>query len=227
MAEQEKSFTTNQTCGHCSNTAPMEIVHTYSQVKDYDDPRSGLSWQAGNVYELLTCPACGGVSLRRYYWHEYMDPDDVKINTVYPSMEDIPQGLPETIEREYRAALKVRSISPNAFGVLLGRLLELVCEDRKATGTKLNDKLKDLADRNEIPAKLVDMANNLQQLRHYGAHATLGELTPSEVPILDKLCRAILEYVYSAPHLVKEAEERLRLLRTVGRKRSGKREKDT
>ena len=229
MAEQEKSFTSDQTCGHCSNTAPMEIVRTYSQVKDYDDPRSRLSSEEGTIYELLACPACKGISLRRYYYHEYMDPDQVKIDMIYPSTEDMPQGLPETIEREYKAALKVRGISPNAYGVLLDRLLDLVCEDRKATGTNRNTKLKNLADRNEIPIKLVEMASSLHELRHYGAHATLGELTPNQVPILDKLCRAILEYVYSAPHLVKEAEEHLRLLRAAGRerKRSVKREKDT
>jgi hypothetical protein len=42
----------------------------------------------------------------------------------------------------------------------------------------------------------------------------LGELTSAELPVLDDLTRAILEYVYSAPFLAREAEERLAKLKT-------------
>lgn len=61
----------------------------------------------------------------------------------------------------------------------------------------------------EIPKKLIGVSKSLRILRNIGAHATLGELTTDEIPILDNLCRAILEYVYSAPFLVEEAEKRV------------------
>ena len=35
-----------------------------------------------------------------------------------------------------------------------------------------------------------------------GAHAASGELTESEIPILDELCEAILEYIYVSPSRV-------------------------
>jgi Domain of unknown function (DUF4145) len=63
----------------------------------------------------------------------------------------------------------------------------------------LNKKLNDLAEKGEIPTKLVEVAHSLRKLRNFGAHASLGELTRDEIPILDDLCRAILEYVYNAP----------------------------
>ena len=44
-------------------------------------------------------------------------------------------------------------------------------------------------------------------------HAQLGELTEKEVPVLDALCRAILEYVYGAPDLVARVKARLDGLR--------------
>ena len=116
--------------------------------------------------------------------------------------------LPATLQQEFEAALRVRSASPNAYGVLLGRLLELVCDDRGAEKGKLSARLKDLSEQGEIPNKLVEMAA-LQELRNVGAHASVGELTTTEVPILDSLCRALLEYVYSAPHLLKQAADRL------------------
>jgi len=115
---------------------------------------------------------------------------------VYPRHAEVPVGLPATLQQEFEAALRVRSASPNAYGVLLGRLLELVCDDRGPVRAR------------GVPNKLVEMAA-LQELRNVGAHASVGELTTTEVPILDSLCRALLEYVYSAPHLLKQAADRL------------------
>ena len=97
--------------------------------------------------------------------------------------------------------------------MLLGRLLELVCQDRNASGKYLGTRLKDLASKGEIPDKLVGVADGLKNLRNVGAHPTLGELTVSELPIMDSLCRAILEYVYSAPFIAQQAETRFNQLK--------------
>ena len=76
-----------------------------------------------------------------------------------------------------------------------------------------------LAKRGEIPLKLVDVVSNLREFRNVGAHATLGELSATDVPLLDDLAKAILEYVYSAPFLAKRAEDRLSQL--TKRKKTG------
>lgn len=207
MGKREKRFTGDERCEHCANTVPREIVAEYSDVKSYDDyPRSDISWEAGTVYQLLVCPACGCVTLRSYNWQD--GPMDDGFKTLYPTQSERPLGLPDSIARAYDAAQKVRNIDANAYGVLLGRLLELVCQDRHAGGEFLANRLKDLASKGEIPDKLVGVANGLKNLRNVGAHPTLGELTVSELPIMDSLCRAILEYVYSAPFIAQQAETR-------------------
>jgi len=66
----------------------------------------------------------------------------------------------------------------------------------------------------------VDVAAGIRKLRNIGAHADLGELTEAELPVLDGLTRAILEYVYSAPLLAREAEERLAKLKKRKLKRA-------
>jgi hypothetical protein len=200
-------------CGHCGNSAPMQIVAVYSQVTDYEAPGTPVHWQAGNIYELVLCPACKQVSLRSTYYHDAYDPEDMDYTLLYPSSETAPEGLPQSIAKAYEAARRVRNIDANAFAVLLGRVLELVCEDRQATGRDLYAKLQDLAAKREIPEKLVDVGHGLRNLRNVGAHAVLGELTSAEAPILDALTRAILEYVYSAPLLAQMAERRLDQLR--------------
>jgi hypothetical protein len=186
----------------------MEHVAEYSQVKEYSDDKYSLRWDAGAVFELLVCPACEGATLRRYYYHELRDPEEWILDVLYPQAEKIPSGLPVKIKSAYREAARVKN-SPNAYAVLIGRLLEAVCEDRKAVGNTLAKKLDDLAARGEIPGPLAEITHNLRSLRNIGAHAGPVELTAAEVPLLDDLCRAVLEYVYSAPQLVERVKTRL------------------
>lgn len=127
---EQKTFSVNVICGHCANRAPMEIIYRRSQLKDYRDSHGGLEWEEGYVYELLLCPACSGITLRRHYWHDFREPDQIMEEVLFPTETDLPPGLPKNIKREYLAALQVRNVSPNSYGVLLGRLLEMVCEDR-------------------------------------------------------------------------------------------------
>ena len=169
----------------------------------------------GYSAHLSKCPACSGIILRRYYWHDFaVDPSEIVYEELYPVANELPLGLPDEISKAYRAALKVRNIDTNAYVILLGRVLELVCVNRDATGNNLDNKLKNLSQKGEIPEKLVDVASGLRKLRNIGAHASLGGLTEAEIPVLDKLTLAILEYVYSAPLLAKEAEGRLKKLKS-------------
>lgn len=188
----------------------MEVVGEYSDVRQYDDDGTGTPYEAGPVFELCKCPACDGITLREHGWHSgYMDGSDIEYRTLYPLGEKALRGLPPKIDAAYRAAQKVRNIDANAYGVLVGRMLDLVCEDREARGATLAERLKSLAEKGEIPDKLVNVATGIRRLRNVGAHADLGELTTADLPVLDDLTRAVLEYVYSAPSLAREAEARL------------------
>ena len=208
-ADRTTRYSSATRCGHCGNVAPMFIVASYADtvVDEYPD---GPPVEHGTIYEVLKCPACREVLLRSYFWNDMMESEgDVTFRLLYPYDARMPLGLPEPIEKAYRAAIKVKSIDANAFGVLVGRAVEMVCSDRGASGDTLHKKLKDLAERGEIPTKLVDVADKLRALRNVGAHAELGELTPEEVPIVEDLCRAILDYIYTAPYLAQRAEESL------------------
>jgi hypothetical protein len=221
MKEKEQRFSEVISCGHCGNVSVMKVEGEYSQVKSYFS--EGTGWEDGYYYELLCCPSCERVTLRRCRWHDGMDPDDVVFQTLYPAERSRePRGLPERIGKAYEAALKVREIDANAYGVLAGRLLELVCDDRGASGDNIDKKLANLVSKGEIPDKLAEVAKNLRNLRDVGAHATLGDLTPREVPILSDLVRALLEYVYGTPALVEDARERLRKLKAARKKNKPK-----
>ncbi len=215
MTNTERQTTGFIECIHCGNRAPMNILAKYyaSTIPNDDDEFSHYRYrEEGYHYQLLLCLACKEVTFWRYFESEYVD-DDMPFEILYPSTLSRLSGLPSRIQRAYEIALKVRPIDVNAYGVLLGRILEMICEDRKATGKDLNEKISNLATKNEIPGNLANVAHGLRRLRNIGAHASLGELTPQEIPILDNLCRAILEYVYVAPSLAAQAEQRFNSLK--------------
>lgn len=208
MSDKTK-YTEVVKCGHCGNRAPMKLLATHSQADQLDEYDNYVG-ACGEIFELLECPACEKLVLRQYFWQDGMESHEVVHETLYPREGRIPVGLPEPIHRGYEAALRVRSIDGNAYAVLIGRVVEMVTTDRGATGRYLNDRLKDLASRGEIPAKLVEVAESIKQFRNVGAHATLGDLSPVEAAILEDLCRGLLEYVYSAPYWVAQAEKCLK-----------------
>ena len=201
-------FTTPLTCLHCGNTAPMLIQAKYSRIKTHEIPN--ISWDEGPFWEILECTACNRVLLREGRWHEFIHADTgPEYEILYPNGTEQIRGLPTNIAKSYAAAQRVKAIDSNAFAVLLGRVLELVCIDKKAEGRSLFERLKEIANKGIMPQQLAEMANALRQLRNIGAHADLGELTASEVPILEDLSRAILEYIYSAPALVQLVQSKI------------------
>jgi Domain of unknown function (DUF4145) len=100
-------------------------------------------------------------------------------------------------------------IEAHAFAVLVRRLLEMICLDKGAQGRNLFEQLKFLVQTGVIPRQLIDIANGLRNFGNIGAHAAGVQLSENEVPVIDALCRAILEYVYGAPHLVALAQQTL------------------
>lgn len=217
-SDEKRRFSQATKCGHCGNTAPMEIVTSYDRSMTDEDLDHRMQWTISSHWELLVCPACNGVSLRTYGWGDYMDPgeDSPDYEVLYPAHERDLGGLPESVSKAYKAAQQVRHIDSNAYGVLLRRVLEVVCLDRGATGSTLAASLKQLADKGEIPDQLATIGHRLRDFGNVGAHASLGDLPVDAVPIVGDLCRAVLEYVYSAPRLIKRAEERLSQLKTKG-----------
>lgn len=207
------------TCRHCGNVSQMDIIGNVADDYTEEDPETGMSFDGGTHYSVLKCPACVKVNIVSYGWHEAMESDDeISYDFLFPQNPNYPIGLPEKILTAYNAAEKVKTIDVNAYAILMRRLLELVCLDRNATSGTLAAMLKELANKNEIPNKLVKVASGLKDFGNIGAHAGSGDLTETEIPIVNALCSAILEYVYSAPYLATIAENKLTTIKSKGKK---------
>src|SRR5947207_11659430 len=159
-------------CGTCDKTANQEVVAEYDQNVEENFESQGEEYLYIDTYilRLSLCASCESVNLS-------VQDDGGEVSVLYPSPPAHLEGLPAKVAKAYKAARAVRLIDPNAFAVLLGRVLEIVCLNRKASGASLSEQLKDLATKGEIPGPLGEMAHQLRFLRNVGAHATLGELT--------------------------------------------------
>jgi hypothetical protein len=197
------------------------VVSRHAALRDHYDEAVG-DYRVGYAFLMIECPACNNITLLRQEWHTGMD-DAVpqQVDVVYPSQRPVTAGLPPVIQKAFEAAERVKSVDANAYGVLVRRGLELVCQNRGAKGRSLHDQLQDLGAKNEIPARLVTIAFGLKNLGNIGAHAGLGDLSPREVSLMDSLFDAILEHVYGAPHLIEVVERRIRELKTGRSAKSG------
>ena len=205
-APQEYSFPLR--CEHCGNKSAMPIIAWIPQ-EGPEGPQERTGWK------LLQCPSCAGVTLVETAFRppDIFDESDESWRFLYPRAATSPRGLPPDVAKAYEAARQVSRIDSNAFAVLLGRVLDKVCIDRQTTGNSLYERLNSLSANGEIPPHLAQMADHLRHMRNIGAHADLGELTPREVPTLDALCRAVLEYVYTAPAMIKQVETQIQRLK--------------
>jgi len=206
-------------CRHCGNISKMQIIGNVNDDHQEIDPECGPTGAWGTHYSILKCPACEKINIVSYGWHDGMESDDeISYDFLYPQNSNYPLGLPENILIAFKAAEKVKAIDVNAYAILMRRLLELVCIEKGAKKENLATMLKELADKNEIPLKLVKVASGLKDFGNIGAHAGSGDLTEREIPIVNALCSAILEYVYSAPYLATIAENKLKTIKTKAKK---------
>jgi len=202
-------------CRYCGNKGTMRILaeaRETEQHEDNSDPGFPLEWEAGNIFQTLRCYSCHQVTFYRFSVHTGTDPEYIDRSydqILYPSAAESPMGLPTTIQREWDAAMRVRRVSPNAFAVLLGRVLDQICTDHQAEGNFLHNRIEHLASSGKLPEPLKEVAHGLKDLRNFGAHGNLGDLDPNDAPMLESLCRALLMYLYTVPALSADAKKRL------------------
>jgi Domain of unknown function (DUF4145) len=197
-------------CGHCGNQTVWELHEPY----ETDKKSSKRTWEVSEykVYTTLMCSTCFQPTLRKTIM-VYLEVDNELVEgeteILYPTKIVQLKNLPETIEKKYQAALRVRFIEPNACAVLVGRTLEAACNHENAEGRNLAQKLNELAQRGRIPDTLAEMAQQLRELRNLGAHDAEDEVTEEDVPIILDFLEAILEYLYVAPAKIEAVRARL------------------
>ncbi|MFT3788351.1 MAG: DUF4145 domain-containing protein [Tepidisphaeraceae bacterium] len=103
----------------------------------------------------------------------------------------------------------MKQLAPNAFAVMIRRALEEICDDRGVNGRNLVEKLRELAKRGDMPPTLAEVTTVLRTLGNVGAHVSGASITVPQTWAIDEFFRAIVEYVYVAPHKLASFRKKL------------------
>lgn len=184
-------------CGHCG--FPGALLHMGNVVAEtihdhlagYGDITIEIIWV------LHRCPACSEPTLSEFR-DGIDDPLADELRRLYPTARDN-NAVPKSIREPYDRALRVKKIDPGFYAVGIRRMLEAVCDDQAILPGDLFIRLTALADREAIPAKLEEQAQELRRLGNLGAHSKDIDVNQSDVPVIEDFAEAVLEYLYRAP----------------------------
>jgi hypothetical protein len=110
----------------------------------------------------------------------------------------------------YEEVWPLRHRAPAAFVGQVRRLLEFVCEDRKAAGRSLFEQLRHLVTQGTLPGYFTSITDLLRVVGNMGAYATDEDLSRWDAELIDDFFRSVVEYVYVAPAKIRRMQERLR-----------------
>lgn len=199
-------------CDHCGNVTFQDVI----------DERTRDEFSATYIY--CQCSICDEVTLRRlnYDWRAYeklvdeaaaeylpeeMDLDEIEPETLWPPALSLPPEAPERVRAIYEEARRVRRQSPSSFAVQIGRAMEAVASDKNAEGHTLNQKLRWLVDKRDLPDVFGRMLHANRIFRNWGAHDAATDVEAEDVEIIDQFFRAFIEYLYVAPAKVQQVEK--------------------
>jgi len=197
-------------CPHCGNRAPQRLIHIQKHFE--------RSWSVSDGSEseptpwstfIAVCETCGHLLL-------YDNPGDVigekdfyKCSLVFPLEAKLHNAVPEKISKIYDEAHRIKEIAPNAFAVQIRRALEALCEDRGVDHGNLQQKIKELAAKGDVPPVLSEVSDALRLLGNIGAHGVDESVHPLLAYAVDDFFRAIVEYVYVAPSKLRDFKKQM------------------
>lgn len=192
-------------CGHCANRDSLKEVETVEVKrwsKDQGPQFGDISFVA--YVQVSKCSVCEGITIWKFTWVDEVG-DAVGEQKLYPSQRDH-SALPSKIRQRLEAADRVRRIDPGLYAVAIRRLLESVFNEQGAEGRDLAAKAKDLAAKDQLPPTISIAVSHLRDIGKYGAHDEEIEVSASDVPVIEDLANAVLEFIYRAPAAIAALE---------------------
>lgn len=209
-------------CPHCGNRAPQKLVYIQGYENRWfseDGEESDRGSVPMNTYFVAVCETCSEVLIYSDAVGDNTSETFSDSQLLWPK-SGLHKSVPRTIADCYLEAERIRNLAPNAFAVQIRKGLEAICDDRGAGQGNLQERLKELVSRGEIPATLAKMSEVLRVLGNLGAHATDQGIKQVLVWAMDDFFRAVVEYVYVAPSKLEDFQTRLDRLGKKGEQES-------
>ena len=181
----------------------MDSVEVSRWTQDLGEHLRDLSF--ARFVQISKCSVCKDITVWKFTWVDGLG-ENIGEQRLYPTQRDH-SSLPTKVRSRLEAADRVRALDPGLYAVAVRRLLETVFNEQGAEGRDLYAKVQDLVAKDRLPSMIADAASRLRELGKYGAHDEEIEVCKDDVPAIEDLANAILEYVYRAPATIAALEE--------------------
>jgi hypothetical protein len=201
-------------CPHCGNEAPQLLIHKQKFFRKNwnskpNEPSEHTPWSSF----VAACQTCGNLLIYDNAGDQTDDKRFSRCDLVYPTWRLIPGSIPKIVADAYSEASRIREKSPNAFALLIRRALEVVCNDQGVIGKNLQQRIKLLSERGDLPPILAEATNLLRLIGNIAAHDDKNAVHPIFVRAIDEFFNAIVEYLYVSPKKIADFRRRLEVLK--------------
>lgn len=207
-----------ENCYHCGNKGLLNIVGSHTEkfggyfINENGEQDNDLS--ESFTWLMLSCPVCRFITLKQNYTNEcYYDPrSDTQMfdyEVLYPENKINLHNVPKDIASSFEAALKIRNINSDLTLISLRKTLELICNEKKATGKTLDAKIQDLINSNIFPKEFKDASWIIRKLGNEAAHSNETTVHNNDVKEITNLLYTIINYLYVTPYKIKYLKEKI------------------
>jgi hypothetical protein len=192
-----------QVCTACGAEAPHKLsFHHLPARKGESKKRNHL------VYWVTICQACNELVLwGDNDWKGLVGFHTNELLPLFPINSDFDDSfIPDRIVNDYKEALKIKRLSPNAFSVLARRALESICDDKKVKTANLAKRLELLVQQENFPDSVKGLAKSIRVVGNIGAHSG-DDVSIEQADVIDDFFKFIVEFVYVVPNRLKQFEE--------------------
>ncbi len=189
----------------------LRHLHTseHKVFGDYIDEK--IKVQKIVYYNIEECTICNGPFIFSTENHQSISDTDEEL--LWPEMGILPKSVPSSVRKYYRKAkMKMANDAEGcAHDIRLG--LEAICNDRRAgtSNESLADRIDALARKDGFPKLIKEMMQVLRHIGNFGSHVRVrARIKPKHVPAIDMFFRAVVQYVYIAPVLLKDFNQYVR-----------------
>jgi hypothetical protein len=197
------------TCPYCGKTAEHELIHREDYTVDIEASPDGYSDQEERWLAILKCTQCGRPSIYRDEWDQEKEKWGAVL--VYPVPTHAPGEVPTKIRSIFDTAIGALPGSPSLAAVGIRKSLEGICDDKKAQGDTLTERIAYLGANGFIPQPLAEMMESSPTIGKIGSHFGNMDISRQEVDVLIEYTLAVFECLYIVQARIDAVRERLQL----------------
>ncbi|MEN6418339.1 MAG: DUF4145 domain-containing protein [Clostridiaceae bacterium] len=201
------------TCYNCGNKGVLKLIgETRHDNEDVELDSLGniifCSLIEHTEWYMFECPVCHHpVIIKNYTFDVAESLSEVTIEFPKEPMQD--EGIPKDIVNAFCSAVRTKGIDLSICLFSLRRVLEMICNDKNASGHTLEEKIMFLVNSKILPNMFDDACLIIRKLGNAAAHAEGKSVSEYDVNQVIDFLAVIIDYLYALPVKISQMKQRI------------------